>query len=219
MRLRKGFTLIELIVVIAIIAILAAILLPVFAQAREKGRQTQCLSNERQIATAILMYTQDYSETLPPVVTWNATKQYVLWPDEITRYLNDDQVFMCPDDPQSPIAPDGLKANSYGLNPIAFVDLTDPDLGTKVMKLSDFHTTAATVMLGDVGTEDDLTTERSGAYKMEVPDAAINRPIDARPAARHNGFVDLAFMDGHVKEMRPDQFYISQTPADRWFTP
>lgn len=58
---RKGFTLIELLVVIAIIAILAAILFPVFAQAREKARQTQCTSNMKQIATGVLMYAQDYA--------------------------------------------------------------------------------------------------------------------------------------------------------------
>lgn len=62
---RSGFTLIELLVVIAIIAILAAILFPVFAQAREKARQTTCLSNEKQIGLAIMMYTQDYDEVYP----------------------------------------------------------------------------------------------------------------------------------------------------------
>ena len=61
-RVQKGFTLIELLVVIAIIAILAAILFPVFAQARAKARQTACMSNEKQIINAIIMYAQDYDE-------------------------------------------------------------------------------------------------------------------------------------------------------------
>jgi prepilin-type N-terminal cleavage/methylation domain-containing protein/prepilin-type processing-associated H-X9-DG protein len=66
MQRRRGFTLIELLVVIAIIAILAAILFPVFAQAREKARQTTCVSNLKQIGTAFMMYVQDYDETYPP---------------------------------------------------------------------------------------------------------------------------------------------------------
>ncbi len=61
----SGFTLIELLVVIAIIAILAAILFPVFAQARDKARQTACLSNQKQLGLGIMMYTQDYDEVLP----------------------------------------------------------------------------------------------------------------------------------------------------------
>jgi len=62
---RSGFTLIELLVVIAIIAILAAILFPVFAQAREKARQTSCLSNTKQLALGMMMYTSDYDESFP----------------------------------------------------------------------------------------------------------------------------------------------------------
>jgi len=64
-RITRGFTLIELLVVIAIIAVLAAILFPVFAQAREKARQTSCLNNQRQIVTAIMMYAQDNENTFP----------------------------------------------------------------------------------------------------------------------------------------------------------
>jgi prepilin-type N-terminal cleavage/methylation domain-containing protein len=66
----KAFTLIELLVVIAIIAILAAILFPVFAQAREKARSAACLSNEKQIGTAVQMYIQDYDEHLPNACAW-----------------------------------------------------------------------------------------------------------------------------------------------------
>ena len=62
---RRGFTLIELLVVIAIIAILAAILFPVFAQAREAARKSTCLSNEKQIGMGVLMYIQDYDERIP----------------------------------------------------------------------------------------------------------------------------------------------------------
>src|SRR5437868_10438570 len=62
---KRGFTLIELLVVIAIIAILAAILFPVFAQAREKARQTTCLSNEKQMGLALMQYVQDYDEHFP----------------------------------------------------------------------------------------------------------------------------------------------------------
>src|ERR1700732_1625349 len=63
---RNAFTLIELLVVIAIIAILAAILFPVFARAREKARQTSCLSNMKQLAMGVLMYRQDYEGLGPP---------------------------------------------------------------------------------------------------------------------------------------------------------
>ncbi|NLC58402.1 MAG: prepilin-type N-terminal cleavage/methylation domain-containing protein [Armatimonadetes bacterium] len=71
-RKQNGFTLIELLVVIAIIAILAAILFPVFARARENARKANCQSNLKQIATAAMMYRQDYDERwLPMSVTTN----------------------------------------------------------------------------------------------------------------------------------------------------
>src|ERR1051326_5958910 len=76
----KAFTLIELLVVIAIIAILAAILFPVFAQAREKARQTSCLSNEKQLGLAVMQYLQDYDELLP-----TGTAEYC-WQDPNGQY-------------------------------------------------------------------------------------------------------------------------------------
>ncbi len=90
--MRRGFTLIELLVVIAIIAILAAILFPVFARAREKARQSSCLSNLKQIALGTLMYVQDYDEVLPsyggsPMVTPQT---------RIQPYLKNLQIWVCP---------------------------------------------------------------------------------------------------------------------------
>jgi prepilin-type N-terminal cleavage/methylation domain-containing protein/prepilin-type processing-associated H-X9-DG protein len=102
-RRRSAFTLIELLVVIAIIAILAAILFPVFAQAREKARQSGCLSNLKQIGTGIMMYIQDYDEAYPCNWyggLWPSTpdgKQYK-WMDAIYPYVKNEGVFTCPSD-------------------------------------------------------------------------------------------------------------------------
>src|ERR1043166_1332535 len=96
-----GFTLIELLVVIAIIAILAAILCPVFAQAREKARQSGCLSNTKQIGTAIMMYAQDYEETLPEYWDDNDSKApnpnpLGYWHNHLQPYIKSYNLFICP---------------------------------------------------------------------------------------------------------------------------
>lgn len=92
-----GFTLIELLVVIAIIAILAAILFPVFARAREQARKTSCLSNLKQIGTAIVMYAQDYDENLVPVATGICPGPTSFgWADLAYPYVKNEKVFDCP---------------------------------------------------------------------------------------------------------------------------
>ncbi len=84
---RSGFTLIELLVVIAIIAILAAILFPVFAQAREKARAISCLSNMKQMGTAIMMYVQDYDELFPYAAILNPDGSRTDWRMAILPYI------------------------------------------------------------------------------------------------------------------------------------
>ncbi len=99
---KKGFTLIELLVVIAIIAILAAILFPVFAKAREKARQTSCLSNLRQISTGVLSYTQDYDERLPLIRGYvSATDRFYDWRMCVHPYVKNTQIFACPSNPNN----------------------------------------------------------------------------------------------------------------------
>lgn len=212
-RKLSGFTLVELLVVIAIISILAAILLPVLAQARARARQTQCASNARQLSLGILIYAQDYDETLPPVAYEDAEGNDILWTAMIAPYLKNTQLNRCPDDILG-------RVNSYGLNELAFADLTD-DLEDQapVRLLAAFQTPAETVLLGDTGTGDDLMTPRPDTYKMVAPASEIDDDDDSRAATRHFQRANLGFMDGHQKSLKLEQFYTNQTPPNRWFEP
>src|SRR5687768_4219848 len=121
-RHRPGFTLIELLVVIAIIAILAAILFPVFAQARDKARQSACLSNSKQLGTAFMMYTQDWDEQFPFVtcgdsylggcVQW--LRGSLPWPLTIQPYMKNYGIYVCPSDPDKACFSKPDSVNGFG---------------------------------------------------------------------------------------------------------
>lgn len=99
---RPAFTLIELLVVIAIIAILAAILFPVFAQAREKARAISCISNLKQIGTGMMMYGQDYDENVCPPFNGKTGPLANTWDRLVQPYVKNQQVITCPSDIYSP---------------------------------------------------------------------------------------------------------------------
>ncbi|MDR3708917.1 MAG: DUF1559 domain-containing protein [Capsulimonadaceae bacterium] len=107
---RSAFTLIELLIVIAIIAIIAGILFPVFATAREKARQTACLSNLKQIGLAVIQYEQDFDECGPD---GNGTRNNCSmgWAGQIYPFVKSTAVFICPSDTSA-----GVPISSYGYN-------------------------------------------------------------------------------------------------------
>jgi len=217
---RYGFTLIELLVVIAIIAILAALLFPVFAQAKESAKKTSCLSNTSQLDLGQILYSNDYDDELMPVADPTNT---VLWTDLELPYVKNKQIQICPDDQADYI--------SYGLNSLVFVDLFGIDPGQPMPPLynfSQFQFPAETVMGTETGTQDDLLTALPNTLKVVVPDDDINDVYDGRPSFRHFQRCNLGFFDGHSKAMRPEQFYGStagvgtvftpnQNPPDYWF--
>src|SRR5258708_17920709 len=105
----RGFTAIAFIVVIAIIATLAAILFPVFAQARESARSISCLSNMKQMGLAVRMYADDYDETFPNIRlyegTGNCCNQDLIWKNVVQPYIKNKQIFACPSNAYSVLDP------------------------------------------------------------------------------------------------------------------
>ena len=191
---RSGFTLIELLVVIAIIAILAAILFPVFARAREKARQTSCLSNVKQQALGCLMYAQDYDERWPyrynntgvsgsVQYPGGGTSSGIIWPLPIYPYVMNLQLFNCPSYNYK-WSGNYTGKQAYGIN---------NHIDGRMM--ADITKPAVTILLADVYEEGysqsyyiqrSVVMHSSGVIRSIIPD-------------RHNGGANFGLCDGHAK--------------------
>ncbi|MBQ0104976.1 MAG: DUF1559 domain-containing protein [Armatimonadetes bacterium] len=222
--MKKGFTLIELLVVIAIIAILAAILFPVFAQAREKARQTSCLSNCKQIGTGIQLYVDDYDETLPFKAQkqgwpdYNVWKGWPLqelnyqqvegmgygrtlytWMDCVFPYIKNLNMYVCPSlKLKSKVWPYGPVAG-YGMN--NFLGSCSGNKVTGVAVLAEIKYPSETVFVCDVAvgsnSEDYITYTES--YPKYVRNASATGKL------RHNGGANFCMVDGHAKYYKDNQ--------------
>ena len=205
---RRGFTLIELLVVIAIIAILAAILFPVFAKAREKARQSSCLSNLKQIGLAPLQYVQDYDETLPH---HQRSGTVICVQTQIQPYLKNLQIWACP-------SQSGLYYY-YWDNPTGTTAAYSPYLGSYGYNLN----------LGSVGIGYSAGVRKLGA--VNVP-AEVGMWADCQPSLTHlqdnstyrtscphNDGGNMVYVDGHAKWQNKDYLmaampYATKAPWD-----
>jgi prepilin-type N-terminal cleavage/methylation domain-containing protein/prepilin-type processing-associated H-X9-DG protein len=210
---RTGFTLIELLVVIAVIATLAAILFPVFAQAREKARSTACLSNLKQLGAATQMYVQDYDERLffrasaanPSVsrsgaVVPSAAQPPVLWWNALQPYVKNTQILVCPSDPKPVPSKDLKGALTIGRSYIAV-------RAAEAMALAQVDFPSETIVLIDKW---DKTAGPSPAAITDSWIEPFNGDFDYYPTYkrmkiagdRHSEGVNCSFFDGHAKWLK-----------------
>ena len=205
----SGFTMIELLTVIAIIALLASLLLSALSGAKTRGQQIFCLNNARQQIIGIILYSDDNGDFLPPVSSTDPSGEEIPWSSLLQAYFPSPPGFLCPGDKQS-------RKISYGLNEIAFVDEED-DPAVDHRKLGSFFYPTHTIAVGDLGTGDDYMKQIPDARKMVPPSGDLDDDEDGRPSARHNRRCNLSFMDGHSEALHLSRFYRYQLPPDRWF--
>jgi prepilin-type N-terminal cleavage/methylation domain-containing protein/prepilin-type processing-associated H-X9-DG protein len=214
--LRRGFTLIELLVVIAIIAILAAILFPVFAQAREAARKATCQSNLKQIGEAVLMYAQDYDETLPNSGSSGGSGDITGSVEPYTKQRYGQGIWKCPSHP-------GFSAtagwtSSYGYN-WQYLFASGPDyphtdwngFDNAGVTLAFLNRPADTLMFVDHAAPTGFTNLWTYVLRPMNPG---NIDGFGRPNFRHQGQANVLFCDGHVKTMQP---VIAQGPNETRF--
>jgi prepilin-type N-terminal cleavage/methylation domain-containing protein/prepilin-type processing-associated H-X9-DG protein len=197
----KGFTLIELLVVIAIIAILAAILFPVFAQARESARKTSCLNNCKQFGTAIAMYTQDWDGWYP--LAWFSFGEngfdMALYP-----YIKNKAVYECPSNHVTPSFWAG-----YTIGPLPRSYALNGDLTARTVKgvragvnESEVQFPASTIMMTEI--RDTRKAQKIGP-EHEIFNANKNDVCTRIPFNIHQGGSNYVFADYHAKWYRVEQ--------------
>jgi prepilin-type N-terminal cleavage/methylation domain-containing protein/prepilin-type processing-associated H-X9-DG protein len=208
-RRARGFTLIELLVVIAIIAILAAILFPVFAQAREKARATTCLSNLRQVGLALQMYAQDYDEALPPspneVTNFADPKAPANFLGSLIPYTKNKGIFGCPSSTDAGSAYKGFGCNDVSCSSLqgnavvmgkALAVVPNP---ADIIYLDENHFRWNVAWLRPA-----LTNAKSGQYMYWHWNLGTGQGAGKQEQYNnvHSGGGNLVFLDGHAKYMQ-----------------